>query len=67
MGTFHSIMFLKYLCGCNRSGSCFFNKTFLDKQGVVFAIVSSLLLWNLYVLPWKCAVEMLSVGLSVTL
>ena len=61
------ITFLKYLFCRNRSGSCFLKKTFLDKQRVVFAIVSSLLQWNLYVLPWKCAVEMLSVCLSVTL
>ena len=33
------ITFLKYLCGRNRSGSCFFNKTFFNKQRVVFANV----------------------------
>ena len=47
------ITFLKYLFGRNKSGSCFFKETFLDKQRVVFAIVSSLLQWNLYVLPWN--------------
>ena len=50
---YRDITFLKYLCGRNRSSSCFFNKMFLNKQRVVFAIVLSLLLWNLYVFPWN--------------
>ena len=49
----NNITFLKYLCGHNRSGLCFFNKTFFNKQRVVFAIVLFLLLRNLYVLPWN--------------
>ena len=49
--TFIVLRFLYFFFGRNKSSSCFFKETFFDKQRVVFAIVSSLLQWNLYVLP----------------